>query len=240
MSPPAVIVVGNVVDLRETLSWFETKPLFGWRAWCPAPRSRPARSRGCAATAPCPRRSRPSRSSRRATCSRWTRPCAAWSRAATSGSRSPRSTRSAVREKFEEYGLDARAFSGSRSPRSATRPPRPSPPGACAPTWCPSGAVRRRPAGGLAGVRRGARPDQPGLPAARRHRHRDLVAGLIDLGWECDDVTAYRTVRATPRRRPPGTRSRAASSTRSCSRRPRPCATWSASPASRTRRRSSP
>ena len=25
-----------------------------------------------------------------------------------------------------------------------------------------------------------------------------LVAGLIDLGWECDDVTAYRTVRAAP------------------------------------------
>ena len=24
------------------------------------------------------------------------------------------------------------------------------------------------------------------------------MAGLIDLGWECDDVTAYRTVRATP------------------------------------------
>ena len=26
----------------------------------------------------------------------------------------------------------------------------------------------------------------------------NLVAGLIDLGWECDDVTAYRTVRAAP------------------------------------------
>ena len=25
-----------------------------------------------------------------------------------------------------------------------------------------------------------------------------LVAGLVDLGWECDDVTAYRTVRAAP------------------------------------------
>jgi uroporphyrinogen III methyltransferase/synthase len=25
-----------------------------------------------------------------------------------------------------------------------------------------------------------------------------LVAGLLDLGWEVDDVTAYRTVRATP------------------------------------------
>ena len=26
----------------------------------------------------------------------------------------------------------------------------------------------------------------------------NLVAGLVDLGWECDDVTAYRTVRAAP------------------------------------------
>jgi uroporphyrinogen III methyltransferase/synthase len=25
-----------------------------------------------------------------------------------------------------------------------------------------------------------------------------LVAGLVDLGWEVDDVTAYRTVRAAP------------------------------------------
>src|SRR6478609_470394 len=35
MAPPAVIVVGQVVDLRETLSWFETKPLFGWRVLVP-------------------------------------------------------------------------------------------------------------------------------------------------------------------------------------------------------------
>src|SRR5690606_11655243 len=26
----------------------------------------------------------------------------------------------------------------------------------------------------------------------------NLVAGLLDLGWEVDDVTAYRTVRAAP------------------------------------------
>jgi uroporphyrinogen III methyltransferase/synthase len=25
-----------------------------------------------------------------------------------------------------------------------------------------------------------------------------LIAGLTELGWECDDVTAYRTVRAAP------------------------------------------
>ena len=29
--PPAIIVVGNVVQLREELNWFETKPLFGKR-----------------------------------------------------------------------------------------------------------------------------------------------------------------------------------------------------------------
>ncbi|MCW2816183.1 MAG: Uroporphyrinogen-III C-methyltransferase uroporphyrinogen-III synthase, partial [Nocardioides sp.] len=35
IAPPAVIVIGDVVDLRQTLSWFETKPLFGWRALVP-------------------------------------------------------------------------------------------------------------------------------------------------------------------------------------------------------------
>ena len=35
MAPPAVTVVGDVVDLRTTLSWFETKPLFGWRVLVP-------------------------------------------------------------------------------------------------------------------------------------------------------------------------------------------------------------
>ena len=32
---PATVVIGEVVDLRETLSWFETKPLFGWRVLVP-------------------------------------------------------------------------------------------------------------------------------------------------------------------------------------------------------------
>ena len=29
--PPAVLVVGGVVDLRDSLNWFEKKPLFGKR-----------------------------------------------------------------------------------------------------------------------------------------------------------------------------------------------------------------
>ncbi|MFL6159901.1 MAG: SAM-dependent methyltransferase, partial [Marmoricola sp.] len=35
MEAPAVTVVGQVVDLRDQLSWFENKPLFGWRVLVP-------------------------------------------------------------------------------------------------------------------------------------------------------------------------------------------------------------
>jgi uroporphyrinogen III methyltransferase/synthase len=87
---PAVVVVGEVVGLREKLSWFETKPLFGGGCWCRGPRNRPVSSRtGCAGTEPSPRRSRPSRSSRRAPPSRWTARCRAWCPGATCGSPSP-------------------------------------------------------------------------------------------------------------------------------------------------------
>ena len=35
ISEPTVTVVGEVVTMREALSWFETKPLFGWRILVP-------------------------------------------------------------------------------------------------------------------------------------------------------------------------------------------------------------
>ena len=69
----------------------------------------------------------------------------------------------AVREKFEEYGLDARAFAGIKVAAVGEQ---------TAPRWSPSGikpdlvperrAVGRRAARGLAAVRRGLRPDRPG------------------------------------------------------------------------------
>ena len=67
-----------------------------------------------------------------------------------------------------------------------------------------------------------------------------LVAGLTELGWECDDVTAYRTVRAAPPPAPireaiKGGGFDAVLFTSSAP----PCATSSASPASRTTSRSS-
>ena len=106
----------------------------------------------------------------------------------------------AVREKFEEYGLDARAFAGikvaaigEKTAAGASRR------GASTPTSCPSGEQSGR----------GLLEDWPPydelfdpinrvfLPRADIATE-TLVAGLVELGWEVDDVTAYRTVRAAP------------------------------------------
>ena len=105
----------------------------------------------------------------------------------------------AVREKFEEYGLDARAFSGLKIAAVGDK---------TAAAHRRLGPARRPGAVGRA-VGRGLLEDWPPydevldpinrvfLPRADIATE-TLVAGLIDLGWECDDVTAYRTVRAAP------------------------------------------
>jgi uroporphyrinogen III methyltransferase/synthase len=105
----------------------------------------------------------------------------------------------AVREKFEEYGLDARAFSGLKIAAVGEKT------ASCLLDWglradlVPSGEQSAR----------GLVEDWPPyddvldpinrvfLPRADIATE-TLVAGLIDLGWEVDDVTAYRTVRAAP------------------------------------------
>ena len=105
----------------------------------------------------------------------------------------------AVREKFEEYGLDARAFSGLKIAAVGDKT------AAALADWglnadlVPSGEQSAR----------GLLEDWPPyddvldpinrvfLPRADIATE-TLVAGLVDLGWEVDDVTAYRTVRAAP------------------------------------------
>ena len=105
----------------------------------------------------------------------------------------------AVREKFDEYGLDARAFSGLKIAAVGEKT------AVAIEAWglradlVPSGEQSAR----------GLLDDWPPyddlldpinrvfLPRADIATE-TLVAGLVDLGWEVDDVTAYRTVRATP------------------------------------------
>ncbi|MGZ4493392.1 MAG: uroporphyrinogen-III C-methyltransferase, partial [Nocardioides sp.] len=114
MAPPAVTVVGDVVDLRTTLSWFETKPLFGWRVLVPRTKeqagSLSSRLRGFGAvpeevptiSVEPPRNPQQMDKAIRGLVE---------GRYEWIAFTSVNAVR-AVREKFDEYGLDARAFSG--------------------------------------------------------------------------------------------------------------------------------
>ena len=201
MTPPAVIVVGDVVDLRTTLSWFETKPLFGWRVLVPRTKeqagSLSARLRGFGAvpeevptiSVEPPRNPQQMDKAIRGLVE---------GRYEWIAFTSVNAVR-AVREKFDEYGLDARAFSGLKIAAVGEKT------AAAIEAWglradlVPSGEQSAR----------GLLEDWPPyddlldpinrvfLPRADIATE-TLVAGLLELGWEVDDVTAYRTVRATP------------------------------------------
>ncbi len=201
MTAPAVTVVGDVVDLRTTLSWFETKPLFGWRVLVPRTKeqagSLSARLRGFGAvpeevptiSVEPPRNPQQMDKAIRGLVE---------GRYEWIAFTSVNAVR-AVREKFDEYGLDARAFSGLKIAAVGDKT------AAAIEAWglradlVPSGEQSAR----------GLLEDWPPyddvldpinrvfLPRADISTE-TLVAGLLDLGWEVDDVTAYRTVRATP------------------------------------------
>lgn len=201
MTPPAVTVVGPVVDLRETLSWFETKPLFGWRVLVPRTKeqagSLSASLRGYGAvpeevptiSVEPPRNPQQMDKAVRGLVE---------GRYEWIAFTSVNAVR-AVREKFEEYGLDARAFSGLKIAAVGEKT------AAYLGEWglnadlVPSGEQSAR----------GLLDDWPPFddvldPINRVFLPRadiateTLVAGLVELGWEVDDVTAYRTVRAAP------------------------------------------
>ena len=111
----------------------------------------------------------------------------------------------AVREKFDEYGLDARTFSGLKIAAVGDKTAEAIADWGLRADLVPSG---EQSAAGLLEV--WPEYDEVLDPINRVFLPRadiateNLVAGLIDLGWECDDVTAYRTVRAAPP--PPETR----------------------------------
>ena len=201
MAPPAITVVGDVVDLRDALSWFETKPLFGWRVLVPRTKEQAGslsqRLRGYGAvpeevptiSVEPPRNPQQMDKAIRGLVEGRYEWIAFTSVNAVK----------AVREKFDEYGLDARAFSGLKIAAVGEKT------AAAIAAWglradlVPSGEQSAR----------GLLEDWPPyddvldpinrvfLPRADIATE-TLVAGLVDLGWEVDDVTAYRTVRATP------------------------------------------
>lgn len=201
MAPPAVIVVGQVVDLRETLSWFETKPLFGWRVLVPRTKEQaPALSQRLRSYGAVPEEVptisvEPPRNPQQMDKAIRGLVEGRYEWVAFTSINAVR----AVREKFDEYGLDARAFSGLKIAAVGDKTSAALLEWGLRPDLVPSG---EQSAAGL--LEDWPEYDEVLDPINRVFLPRadiateNLVAGLVDLGWECDDVTAYRTVRAAP------------------------------------------
>jgi len=198
---PALAVVGTTVALREQLSWFETKPLFGWNVLVPRTKEQSgatiSRLESYGATAEVvPTISveppRTPQQMERAVKGLVT------GRYEWIGFTSVNAVK-AVREKFEEFGLDARAFAGLKIAAVGGVTAEALHEWGIVPDLVPSG---EKSANGLL-------EDWPPFdevldPINRVFLPRadiatdTLVAGLQAAGWEVDDVTAYRTVRAAP------------------------------------------
>ncbi|MYS21610.1 uroporphyrinogen-III synthase [Streptomyces sp. DvalAA-14] len=197
----AIAVVGERTAHRQHLSWFETKPLFGWRVLVPRTKEQAAslsdqlRSYGAVphevptiAVEPPRTPQQMERAVKGLVTGRYE-----WI-AFTSVN-----AVKAVREKFEEYGLDARAFAGIKVASVGEQTARALIEFGVKPDLVPSGEQS------AAGLLEDWPPydpvfdpiDRVFLPRADIATE-TLVAGLVELGWEVDDVTAYRTVRASP------------------------------------------
>jgi uroporphyrinogen III methyltransferase/synthase len=197
----AIAVVGERTAQRAQLSWFETKPLFGWRVLVPRTKEQAASlseqlsSYGAVphevptiAVEPPRTPQQMERAVKGLVTGRYE-----WI-AFTSVN-----AVKAVREKFEEYGLDARAFAGIKVAAVGEQTAQALVEFGVKPDLVPSGEQS------AAGLLEDWPPydpvfdpiDRVFLPRADIATE-TLVAGLVELGWEVDDVTAYRTVRASP------------------------------------------
>jgi uroporphyrinogen III methyltransferase/synthase len=197
---PAIAVVGEAAGHRG-LSWFENKPLFGWRVLVPRTKEQAAsvserlRSYGAVPQVVPTIAVEPPRAPQQMERAIKGLVTGRYQWIAFTSANAVR----AVREKLEEYGLDARAFAGIKV-----------------------AAVGEQTAAALGEF--GIKPDlvpedeqsSEGLAAAwppyddvldpinrvllprADIATETLVARLTELGWETEDVTAYRTVRAAP------------------------------------------
>ena len=198
---PALAVVGPTVALREELSWFETKPLFGWDVLVPRTKEQSESVRvrlaahGATATVVPTISVEPPRTPHQM--DKAIRGLVT-GRYEWVGFTSVNAVK-AVREKLEECGLDARAFAGLKIAAVGGVTADALRAWGLEPDLLPTGEQSAR----------GLLDDWPPydevfdpinrvlLPRADIATD-TLVAGLQEMGWEVDDVTAYRTVRAAP------------------------------------------
>ncbi len=198
---PAVGVVGEAAGPPQDLSWFETKPLFGWRVLVPRTKeqagavSERLRAYGAVpqevptiAVEPPRTPQQMERAVRGLVTGRYQ-----W--VAFTSVNAVR----AVREKLEEYGLDARAFAGVKVAAVGEQTARALLDFGIKPDLVPEGEQSGE---GLAAAWQPydslSDPINRVLLPRADIATETLVARLNELGWETEDVTAYRTVRAAP------------------------------------------
>jgi len=198
---PTLAVIGSTVALREQLSWFESKPLFGWHVLVPRTKEQAgtviAQLETYGATGevvptisvePPRTPQQMERAIKGLVTGRYE-----WI-----GFTSVNAVR-AVREKFDEFGLDARAFAGLKIAAVGDVTAQALREWGLAPDLIPSGEQSAT----------GLLEDWPDYDPLLDPINRVLLpradiatdtlcAGLQAMGWEVDDVTAYRTVRAAP------------------------------------------
>jgi uroporphyrinogen III methyltransferase/synthase len=197
----AIAVVGASASHTSRLSWFESKPLFGWRVLVPRTREQASvvserlREYGAVpeevptiAVEPPRTPQQMERAVKGLVTGRYQ-----W--VAFTSTNAVR----AVREKLEEYGLDARAFAGVKVAAVGEQTAKALREFGIMPDLVPEG---EQSAEGLAD----AWPayddildpiNRVLLPRADIATE-GLLGRLTELGWEAEDVTAYRTVRAAP------------------------------------------
>ena len=201
LAGPLVLAVGAAVGQRERLSWWESRPLYGWKVLVPRTKeqagamSERLRAYGAIpvevptiAVEPPRTPAQMERAIKGLVTGRYE-----W--IVFTSTNAVR----AVREKFDEFGLDARAFAGVKiacvgeTTAAAVRAY------GIEPELTPSEEQSSE------GLLADFPPydsvldpiDRVLLPRADIATE-TLAAGLRERGWEIDDVTAYRTVRAAP------------------------------------------
>ncbi|WP_028649934.1 uroporphyrinogen-III synthase [Nocardiopsis sp. CNT312] len=202
LTAPALMVVGAPVGRQRDLSWYESQPLFGWRVLVPRTKEQAAslseqlREHGSVpeevptiSVEPPRTPQQMERAVRGLVTGRYQ-----W--VAFTSVNAVR----AIRERLESYGLDARAFAGVKvaavgdATAEAVRgfgiqpdllPPEDTQSSAgLVSVWPPYDAE--------------IDPIERVLLPRADIATETLSSGLTGLGWEVDDVTAYRTVRAAP------------------------------------------
>ena len=201
MAGPLVVTVGAAVDERERLSWWESRPLYGWKILVPRTKEQAGamsdrlRAFGAVpvevptiAVEPPRTPAQMERAIKGLVTGRYE-----W--IVFTSTNAVR----AVREKFDEFGLDARAFAGVKIACVGEQTADAVRAFGIQPELTPSGDQSSE------GLLQDFPPydevldpiDRVLLPRADIATE-TLAAGLRERGWEIDDVTAYRTVRAAP------------------------------------------